>query len=157
MEKGRVWRGGLGFSISKLLFSVKHFGATTISVNLTLALQMSSSEADLIAKTTSYFTAWNCHDITALRTLLSTHIELHDWNLRVTGKEDVIKANVDIFDTFPNVSIDVVDTLACVSKRAVTCEIIVHLNDAANTTLTAVDVLRFNEETEICSVRAYKL
>ena len=43
------------------------------------------------------------------------------------------------------------------SKRAVTCEIIMHLNDAANMTLTAVDVLRFNEETEICSVRAYKL
>jgi len=136
---------------------VKHFGATTVSVKLALALQMSSSEADLIAKTTAYFTAWNCHDIAALRTLFSTHIELHDWNLRVTGKEEVIKANADIFDTFPNVSIDVVDTLACVSKRAVTCEIIVHLNDAANGTLTAVDVLRFDEETEICSVRAYKL
>ena len=118
---------------------------------------MSSSEVDLMAKTTAYFTAWNCRDIAALRTLFSTHVELHDWNLRVTGKEEVIKANADIFDAFPNVSIDVVATLACVSKRAVTCEIIVHLNDAANGMLTAVDVLRFDEETEICSVRAYKL
>ncbi|OUS41720.1 hypothetical protein BE221DRAFT_64705 [Ostreococcus tauri] len=101
-----------------------------------------SSEADLIAKTAAYFTAWNCHDIAALRTLFSTHIELHDWNVRVTGKEEVIKANADIFDAFPNVSIDIVDTLVCVSKRAVTCEIIVHLNDAANATLIVVDVLR---------------
>ena len=116
-----------------------------------------SSEADLIAKTTAYFTAWNRHDIDALRALFSTHVELHDWNLRVTGKEEVMKANADIFDAFPNVSIDVVDTLACASKRAVTCEIIVQLNDAANATLTVVDVLRFTEDTEISSVRAYKL
>ena len=101
---------------------------------------------------------WNSHYIAALRILFDAHIvELSDWNLRVTGEDDVIKANEDIFDTFPNVFIDIVDALVCVSKRAVTCEIIVHLNDAANTTFTAVDVLRFNEKTEICSVRAYKL
>lgn len=146
----------LSITFRNFIFRGKHFDATSTYVNLACAVRM-SSEADLIAKTAAYFTAWNCHDIAALRTLFSTHIELHDWNVRVTGKEEVIKANADIFDAFPNVSIDIVDTLVCVSKRAVTCEIIVHLNDAANATLIVVDVLRFNKESEISSVRAYKL
>ena len=138
----------LSFTFRNFIFRGTLFDATSTCVNRAVRM---SSEVDLIAKTTTYFTTWNCHDIARLRTLFSTYIELHDWNLRVTGKEEVIKANADIFDAFPNVSIDIVDTLVCVSKRAVTCESIVHLNDAANATLIVVDVLRFNKESEISS------
>lgn len=104
-----------------------------------------------------YFTAWNARDISALRLLFSVDVELLDWNSNVSGDDEVTKANARIFDTFPTASIDVVDTLVCVSKRAVTCEFILRLNDAANTKLTVVDVLRFNSESKISSVRAYKL
>jgi len=116
-----------------------------------------SSEADLLSQTESYFAAWNARDISALRLLFSADVELVDWNLKVSGDDKVTKANANIFDTFPNVLIDIVDALVCISKRAVTCEIIVHLNDEVNTKLNVVDVLRFNDESKISSVRAYKL
>ena len=119
--------------------------------------ELTGSHVDLASKIDQYFEAWNSRDLTALRALFDERVELHDWNVRVTGEDDVVKANAGIFDAFPNVCIVVRDTLVCVPKRAVTCEIEVHLKDVEDTKLTVVDVIRFTGANEICSVRAYKM
>lgn len=65
----------LSITFRHFIIRGKHLDAT-ICLNLARALQI-SSETVIIAKTTAYFNAWNSHDIAALRTLFSTHIELH--------------------------------------------------------------------------------
>ena len=139
------------------VFVVDRFGKSGKSSARRARDAAMSADRELASKIEQYFKAWNSRDLTALRALFDERVELHDWNVRVTGEDDVVKANAGIFDAFPNVCIVVRDTLVCVPKRAVTCEIEVHLKDAEDTKLTVVDVIRFTEANEICSVRAYKM
>lgn len=116
-----------------------------------------SSDDDICDAVRGYFDAWNSHDLNALGETLSSDVTLQDWNVRVAGSRDVLKANGDIFESFGNIEIVVDDLLPCASKRACACEITVHLNDGSNTELKVLDVIRLDARLKVQSVRAYKL
>ena len=115
------------------------------------------SESDICSAVREYFEAWNLHDSSALGATLSTDAVLQDWNVCVTGLYEVLKANSDIFQNFPEIRIVVDDLLPCLSKRACACEITVCLNNEAKTELKVLDVIRLDASLKVTSVRAYKL
>ena len=115
------------------------------------------TDRDICDAARDYFYAWNSHDLNVLSATLSAKVVLQDWNVHATGLQEVLKANSEIFESFSEVNIVVDELHPCVSKSTCACEITVHLNDATKTELKVLDVIRFDAELKINSVRAYKL
>lgn len=88
---------------------------------------------------------------------LSSDVTLQNWNVHVSGLQEVLRANGENFESFGDIKIAVDDLLPCLSKRACTCEITVCLNDEAKTQLKVLDVFRLDALLKVKSVRAYKL
>ena len=115
------------------------------------------TDRDISKAVHDYFNAWNSRDLSVLGATLSSKIVLQDWNVHVSGLQGVLKANGDIFDAFSEVNIAVDELYPCVSKLACACEITVRLNDVAKTELNVLDIIRFDAQLKVVSVRAYKL
>ena len=114
-------------------------------------------DVDVCDAAQEYFKVWNSHDLKALSAILAAEVVLQDWNVHVSGVRDVLKANGEIFESFSNVKISIVDLYPCVPKLTCACEIRVNLNDIAKTELKVLDVIRFDTELKVISVCAYKL
>lgn len=106
--------------------------------------------------TKAYFRAWNVHDANALSELFHETVTLRDWNVSKAGKKAVVDANAAIWATVPNISIEVLTTHVSESTRTVASEILVDLKNGKDSPLKVVDIISFNEEDKISSVRAYK-
>jgi hypothetical protein len=81
---------------------------------------------------------------------------LRDWDVEVSGAAAVGAANGKIFAAVPTISIEVLAIHVCVPTRTAVCEILVHLNDAAKTSLKVADVITFDAALKIVALRAYK-
>lgn len=121
-----------------------------------------------------YFDVWNSHDVSKLRGLLAAEATLRDWDVEVTGGDAVAAANAKIFAAVPGIKIEVLTTHVAVHTLTAVCEILVRLNNekgeatkwwitkwwkgevAHAHVLKVVDIITFDEEGKIVSVRAYK-
>lgn len=107
-----------------------------------------------------YFESFSNQNIEDLRELYSEDIILKDWNISVEGKENVIKANMDIFKNIPNLKIDVERIISqnnsdCESPCAFACQIKIHIDE--NTSIDVCDIIDVDIETmTIKSIVAYK-
>ena len=81
---------------------------------------------------------------------------LRDWDIEVSGAAAVGAANGKIFAAVPTISIEVLAIHVCEPTRTAVCEILVHLNDAAKTSLKVADVITFDAALKIVALRAYK-
>lgn len=104
-------------------------------------------------KVLKYFQYFSNKDIDSLSKMFSEDIRLVDWEIAETGKEEVIKANQKIFDSVETIQVkplyfyyDGEDSFAV--------EILIVVNEKEF--LEVVDVIRFNEDGLIDSVKAYK-
>ena len=104
-------------------------------------------------KVLKYFQYFSNKDIDSLSKMFSEDIRLVDWEIAETGKEEVIKANQRIFDSVETIQVkplyfyyDDEDSFAV--------EILIVVNEKEF--LEVVDVIRFNEDGLIDSVKAYK-
>ena len=104
-------------------------------------------------KTEEYFNAFNSQDLDKLREIYAEGMCLRDWTHDgegVCGKENVISANQELFNSVESLNIDVLFMHA--DGDVVACEILVHLGEE---TIKVVDVITFDEEGKIKSLRAY--
>ena len=103
-----------------------------------------------------YFDVWNSHDVSSLKNLLAAEATLRDWDVEVAGGDAVAAANAKIFTAEPGIKIEVLTTHMAVHTLTVVCEILVRLNNEKGEVLKVVDIISFDEEGKIVSVRAYK-
>ena len=103
-----------------------------------------------------YFEVWNQHDVPGLKNLLAAEATLRDWEVEKKGREEVANANSKIFATAPGIKIEVLTVHVATATRTVACKILVKPNNNKSTELKVVDIITFNEQGKILSVRAYK-
>ena len=105
---------------------------------------------------TRYFEVWNQHDVPGLKSLLTAEATLRDWNVEKSGSEAVAKANAQIFADVPGIKIEVLTVHVSAATRTAACEILVKLNNGKGDELKVVDIISFDAQGKILSVRAYK-
>ena len=98
-----------------------------------------------------YFTAWNNHDLDTLRNLFHENIVLKDWDIHEIGIENVLKANLNIFNTVPLIKVEILNM--AISNNKIMVELKVLLNE--HLSMDVVDVLEIHNNL-IKSVKAYK-
>ena len=124
----------------------------------------------MIDKVLQYFKDFSNQDIEALSEMFSEDIHLCDWNIDVTGKENVINAIKDIYNSVDSITIKPVyfysndkDWFACeILIDAVNKEGMHEVDDEGRDQVTfkwsveVVDVIHFNKDGKIESIKAYK-
>jgi hypothetical protein len=103
-----------------------------------------------------YFDTWNLHDASRLKGLFAAEATLRDWDVEVAGRDAVVAANAKIFAAVPGIKIEVLTTHVAIHTLTTVCEILVRTNNEKGEVLKVVDVISFDEESKIVSVRAYK-
>jgi len=98
-----------------------------------------------------YLNAFGSKDIDKLSDLYSDDVTLRDWETTITGKDNLLKANKDFFDTVQN--LDVVVGGLCINHATIAAEIIIHIDDES---LLVTDIITVNGQGYISSIRAYK-
>jgi ketosteroid isomerase-like protein len=107
----------------------------------------------MIEKACNYFEAFSNKDLDTLTELYSEDVTLADWEpLFFDGKEQVLDANKTLFESVESVNI-VVKRIGSNDKN-VFAEIDILIN--CNTQLFVVDILEFDQDQKIKSIRAYK-
>jgi hypothetical protein len=91
-------------------------------------------------------------DIGSLEVLFSDTISLADWDGQLIGKDNIIEFNKKVFASINNISIDIVKV--AVGQNTVMAELRITLNNS--TTLNVVDVIEFDDENKIQSIKAFK-
>jgi len=111
---------------------------------------MTMSNKDKVIK---YFQNFSNKDIDALSEMFSEDVRLTDWDIAEAGKEKVVAANQKIFDSVESI---VVKPLYFYydNEDSFAVEILIVVNETEF--LEVVDVIRFNDEGLIDSIKAYK-
>lgn len=99
----------------------------------------------------SYFEMFSNKDIDGLANIFDENIRLTDWEISANGKDKVIKANQNIFNTVNTIKVDVVNIFDREDEFA--CQILITIN--GNEVLEVVDIIKFKDN-KITSVKAYK-
>jgi len=102
--------------------------------------------------TNEYFEAFANKDIKSLSELYSKNIHLKDWEVDVTGKNNVLDINANLFKE--QFELYILDMVQNENKTINTLNIIL---PKYGINIEVIDVITFNEDTfEIESIRAYK-
>jgi len=108
-------------------------------------------ENDLLKIAKDYFVVWSNKDLTTLGQMFSEEIVLKDWEKDYVGKQNVLKANEEIFNNTTNLSVTVHDISH--TDDIVFARLTVN---AGNKKIPVVDVIKFNDNFKISSIRAYR-
>tara|TARA_R100000008_G_scaffold66975_1_gene44032 strand:+ start:3204 stop:3545 length:342 start_codon:yes stop_codon:yes gene_type:complete len=103
----------------------------------------------------SYFTAFEQKQLETLGDMFHENVSLKDWNISVSGKQDVLGANDEIFKSVNSLRVNV-DNLH-VNDMTVIAELSIFAND--DPVLPVVDIITFSGEKEdlkIASIVAYR-
>ena len=106
----------------------------------------------LLEKSFEYFQTFSEKDSEGLRTMFSDDVILRDWDILANGIDEVVHANQDIFDS--------VDTIIAtplhiyIDGNVVIAELEIVVNDEE--TLWVTDIIEYDDNEKIKSVRAYK-
>lgn len=99
-----------------------------------------------------YFKSFQNKDIKTLEKMFSEQITLRDWEVDVKGVDRVLKANQNIFNNTGDIKITRMSTIAHESGLTFS-EILIDVNGEQ---LKVLDVIVFNNDNKITSIRAYK-
>lgn len=107
----------------------------------------------MIEQACIYFEAFSNKDLEKLSDLYADNVTLSDWEpLFFDSKEQVLKANKELFDSVNSVNIKLKRIGS--NSNTVFAEIDILINEDTN--LYVVDILGFDEQNKIKSIRAYK-
>ena len=109
---------------------------------------------DIKQLTINYFNAWNNHNLDKLKDLFSDSCSLRDWDINVSGKEKVIEANSNIFNSLANIRANIINIYIDSNSKTTVSELIIELNE--NDKLRVIDVITFNSNGLIETIKAYK-
>lgn len=91
-------------------------------------------------------------DLGSLEVLFSDTITLADWEGQLIGKENILNFNKKVFSSINNIGVDVVKV--AVGQNTVMAELRITLNNTQ--VINVVDVIEFDDENKIQSIKAYK-
>ena len=102
-----------------------------------------------------YLESFKNRDIEALSDFFSDNISLRDWDISATGKDAVLAANQKIFDSFSSIDLEITNLIP--HEKQVSVEFNLHLsNDSEKIFILVTDIIEFDSQNKIKSVRAYK-
>jgi len=101
-----------------------------------------------------YFKWFENKDIVNLKKLFSDDITLQDWNINKVGLDQVVEANIDIFNSVDTIKVKVNEIYSDDNNNGYACDITITINSSE--VLDVVDLITFNEKGKIYKVRAYK-
>lgn len=104
-------------------------------------------------KLISYFEKFSNKDINALSEMFSEDVCLTDWDINVSGKENVIAANQQIFNSVNTIEVNPINFYSS-DENSFAVEILILVNNTEN--LEVVDVISFDNQGLIQSIKAYK-
>jgi ketosteroid isomerase-like protein len=100
---------------------------------------------------TTYFEMFSRKDLDGLADMFTDDVTLRDWTRSASGKNDMLAANKDIFDSVNTITATPVALYE--EDDAVVAEIVILVNN--DESLLVVDVIKFQDD-KISSVVAYK-
>ena len=106
----------------------------------------------MIEKACIYFETFSNKDLEKLAEIYSDDVVLTDWDIHFEGKNDVLKANKNLFDSLDTINIKVANIGQ--NEHYIFAEIDITINK--DLILHVVDVLEFDLQHKIKSIRAYK-
>jgi len=104
-------------------------------------------------KLLSYFKNFSNKDIDSLRKMFAEDVRLIDWEIAESGIEDVVKANQKIFDSVDSIIVKPM-SIYHDGEDSFAAEILIVINDKEF--LEVVDIIEFDEDGLINSIKAYK-
>jgi hypothetical protein len=104
-------------------------------------------------KLINYFETFSNKDINGLSEMFSDDVRLSDWDIMEFGRENVLIANQKIFDSVETITVKPINFYFDDDNTAAV-EILVVVNETE--ILEVVDVISFNENGLIDSIKAYK-
>lgn len=99
-----------------------------------------------------YFDAFSRADILGLEKCLSDNVSLRDWNLDAGGIKFVLNEYSKIFKSLDEIVVNVVKLYEI--ESTVVAELIITAKEIGS--IKVVDILSFDENGKIYSIRAYK-
>ena len=108
---------------------------------------------DLIDRAETYFKTFSNKDSEGLRNMFSDNVYLRDWEIFANGIDEVVDANQNIFDSVNTIVVTPIQIISN-GTNYVSAELEIVVNDEE--TLLVTDILEFDDDNKINSVRAYK-
>ena len=102
--------------------------------------------------TVNYFDFFSNQEIESLKLMFDRNIKLRDWEIDAEGIDDVIKANLNIFNSVE--SIKVKPLLIVEEDGRVFAELDIVINGTDS--IKVVDIIEFNDNSKIINIRAFK-
>jgi len=102
--------------------------------------------------TIEYFDLFSRKNIIQLEKMFSEEVSLHDWDVSCYGKVNVVDSIQSIFNNVDKIVIEPIRIYSEYSTVIAELEIIIN----GTTSLFVVDVIEYNKDNEIVSIRAYK-
>jgi hypothetical protein len=99
-----------------------------------------------------YFHFFETKNIEGFNLLLADSVHLKDWSLDVVGKTNVLSALNQIFVSFDDIKIRILEIYQ--DQSVFIIEIMIVFD--CQTELSVVDIIRFDSDGRICAVNAYK-
>tara|TARA_Y100000310_G_C20506800_1_gene726805 strand:+ start:153 stop:497 length:345 start_codon:yes stop_codon:yes gene_type:complete len=112
--------------------------------------------SDLVDKSLTYFKTFSNKDSEGLRSMFSDNVYLRDWEIFANGVDEVVDANQNIFDSVDTIIVTPIRVWDFLSheNNVIIAELEIVVNDEE--TLLVIDILEFDDDNKIKSVRAYK-
>jgi len=99
-----------------------------------------------------YFKAFSNKDINSIDSMLASNVRLKDWDISVKGKESVLQAMHNIFDSVDSIKVTVLEMYQ--EEYSIASELDILINNKE--LIKVVDILEFNESNKILRIRAFK-
>ena len=100
----------------------------------------------------SYFKTFSEKNIAGLREMFDDNVTLRDWDIDQKGIESVLKANLNIFQNVK--TINAIPQNIISENNFVFAELKIVVNDDEE--LKVVDLIEFNQNGKIISIKAFK-
>ena len=100
-----------------------------------------------------YFKLFSDKNEKKLFEMFDKKITLSDWEIRVSGKKKVCKANRDIFSKVKNIRVKPINIYN--EKNTIIAELRINVNKKI--ILHVVDIITFNKNKKIISIKAFKM
>lgn len=108
--------------------------------------------SNLIEISRAYFKAFSLKDLKSVSSIFDENITLRDWNLKAIGKTEVIEANKKIFQSVNSIKVNPLH-IDQINKK-IYAEIDITIDQIE--TIKVLDIIEFNDDSKMLSIRAYK-
>ena len=107
---------------------------------------------NLIPIANKYFLYFSKKNIISLKSLFSKNINLRDWEVDISGYDNVIRQNIKIFKNLDNFKLKIISLSQ--SKNIIFAEIEIIINN--DETIKVLDKIEFNKYLKIKKITAFK-